>query len=610
MATDEAKERRRDEWFELFQAYTAAAQCILYVRFIVLTLQSSGMHPAVVALRENKTVWIETNGERRDLSRAEVEAMVRDVESANGPQMVGFMLGLGGAIGQLHEYRRAICNVDELYDADRSGVFRALDFTEGSALGLAYRVFERVLSTLCISSSFLISQRVSRERLREAIEAEFRPGWLSGALWALNTFEKLDVGELHVALNREHRKAKQALDEMRRDKGLRHSAIEPHQLVVISMSEEITDMDRLKAVQLRIRALANEHPWFAEALRAAFLDFNALLDRRQAEQKALDAREADMAYDLLRRGMLRDPQPETANDCIMHKVTGLCPALLAEELKKFPRSEALPKDVEQRGAAAALSAMEWSRTYNDHGLAKSAAKSMADDYNTKINAGTHVPFTWWVVMPRPADWSQPLDPYELDAETLACYSELDYLTIALYRLGGLADTGAIRPRVPEPADTGDMIHDVGLRLVWENRLACFDEPGRKVTEPDPVKFPPGVAQQMLDDVEVWFRSEVERRAELDDELGVVVPTMADLAAAVGISNDTFGRVREAAGIVTTETGAAASHRRYSPTEVDRLIDAALNGAFRERIAMAEKWAKWGNKSAKRLQGRNKAANGK
>jgi hypothetical protein len=72
------------------------------------------------------------------------------------------------------------------------------------------------------------------------------------------------------------------------------------------------------------------------------------------------------------------------------------------------------------------------------------------------------------------------------------------------------------------------------------------------------------------------------------------PTMRDLADEVGISDDTFGRIRSRAGIAVAETGGAARKRPYPPDEVARLITAALGGGFLEGKTIAAKWAKWGN----------------
>jgi len=70
------------------------------------------------------------------------------------------------------------------------------------------------------------------------------------------------------------------------------------------------------------------------------------------------------------------------------------------------------------------------------------------------------------------------------------------------------------------------------------------------------------------------------------------PTMGDLVAEAGISNDTFGRVRKLAGIEVELKGGAARNRRYSPKEVTDLIDAAARGNFMERRKMQEKWKRW------------------
>lgn len=71
------------------------------------------------------------------------------------------------------------------------------------------------------------------------------------------------------------------------------------------------------------------------------------------------------------------------------------------------------------------------------------------------------------------------------------------------------------------------------------------------------------------------------------------PTVGDLAGEAGVSLETVGRVRHAAGIVVKLRGGAARTRRYTAAEVDQMIEAALAGRFFERKRMASKWAKWG-----------------
>jgi hypothetical protein len=72
----------------------------------------------------------------------------------------------------------------------------------------------------------------------------------------------------------------------------------------------------------------------------------------------------------------------------------------------------------------------------------------------------------------------------------------------------------------------------------------------------------------------------------------LLPTGQDLAIEAGISDDTFRRIRNAAGIVVKLKGAAARTRRYKQREVDALISAALGGAFTDRRGIAAKWKRW------------------
>lgn len=78
-----------------------------------------------------------------------------------------------------------------------------------------------------------------------------------------------------------------------------------------------------------------------------------------------------------------------------------------------------------------------------------------------------------------------------------------------------------------------------------------------------------------------------------------LPTMRDLIDAIDpvISDDTFRRIRDAAGIEVKLKGAAARNRRYTPSEVDGLIVTVLAGSYIERTAAAEAWARWGTQKA-------------
>lgn len=72
------------------------------------------------------------------------------------------------------------------------------------------------------------------------------------------------------------------------------------------------------------------------------------------------------------------------------------------------------------------------------------------------------------------------------------------------------------------------------------------------------------------------------------------PTLRDLCSTVGISNDTFRRIRESAGILVKERGGAARIRAYSADEVDRMIRAATRDHRLEAESIKLKWSMWGN----------------
>jgi hypothetical protein len=77
-------------------------------------------------------------------------------------------------------------------------------------------------------------------------------------------------------------------------------------------------------------------------------------------------------------------------------------------------------------------------------------------------------------------------------------------------------------------------------------------------------------------------------------------TIDELCAASPMSRDTFGRIREAAGI-TAERGRAGATRRYSRAEVRRMIDAGPIATSKTATELEAAWGKWADPAARTPQ---------
>ena len=105
---------------------------------------------------------------------------------------------------------------------------------------------------------------------------------------------------------------------------------------------------------------------------------------------------------------------------------------------------------------------------------------------------------------------EPPDPYALGWRELQRLPEADRRTIMLHRLGGLADLGCFDGDliVPEPVpcasgpgDWEGLAHDAPAMAVWRARLpAAWDDHNTPAPAPDPTRFPPDLAEQMLEAV--------------------------------------------------------------------------------------------------------------
>ncbi|MCP3903279.1 MAG: hypothetical protein GY715_06545 [Planctomycetes bacterium] len=66
-------------------------------------------------------------------------------------------------------------------------------------------------------------------------------------------------------------------------------------------------------------------------------------------------------------------------------------------------------------------------------------------------------------------------------------------------------------------------------------------------------------------------------------------TKSELVAKASISDSTFDRIREAAGVKASESGGRGQQRRFSPAELAKLIEATEAGTFRSKTATANSW---------------------
>ena len=182
----------------------------------------------------------------------------------------------------------------------------------------------------------------------------------------------------------------------------------------------------------------------------------------------------------------------------------------------------------------ALAALDRDTAYQAAGGSEDQAAEMSAEYKASVAGRNYVSRSWKVVMACPADWKIPADPRSLDRRELTRFSETEYLTIALFRLGGLHDVGAIRPLIPEPTGGGEWLARSHAYGTWWER-APIDGTTWKEREPQlaPEFLPPEVAEQMLKYLEEWVNVNTDRE-------GVASGPSADRGGAKKLGTDVRG----------------------------------------------------------------------
>jgi len=222
-----------------------------------------------------------------------------------------------------------------------------------------------------------------------------------------------------------------------------------------------------------------------------------------------------LARELLARHHLVDPNVNIYSCGRFVRIEGMCPVGLADLLKKHGGGE-LPKNLEAESAAAALAALDRDTIYQDRDLPTENREAMAAQTRAYLKGGEYVEFVWKVMVLQPADMRETANPYSLHRTHLNRFNPTDYLTIALYWLGGLADVGKQQPIVPDhaavavgPVTAASMEEYVARRL----RLPIVDNDHHKHSPGlDVCKLPADVAEQMLASVEPWAEGEATNRA--------------------------------------------------------------------------------------------------
>jgi hypothetical protein len=274
-----------------------------------------------------------------------------------------------------------------------------------------------------------------------------------------------------------------------------------------------SDESRLVAVQARVRALAREHDGFADAIRAAYGDYLALVDVHHRESQDLDRRERRLALAVLEQGRLRDPltEGEANTPCTFVRFWGLCPMALADALEGRTPSAWTSAELDRASAEAGLAALRVN--LDREANASDSAGSWTPEDRAAVQAGTHKVYRWEVMVAKPNDWQPPVHPDSMELEDLRGYPIAKYHTIVMHTLGALADAGSSRPIVPLPEKAGDPFQHVIARLRWHRRSPT--ESGRN-DSPEPqllsAMLPPALAEQMLAYAEDWIASQLPTRS--------------------------------------------------------------------------------------------------
>lgn len=264
------------------------------------------------------------------------------------------------------------------------------------------------------------------------------------------------------------------------------------------------DIARLVAVRKRTLELVRGRQWLRQAFQQAFADVQRMCDRRSAECEGERRRELEAARELLVKGEFGDSKSQHPVGRV--RFEGLCPASLARQIDgRDP--EGLAASVRRRSAAAALAALDRHIVIQSKDTPEEQKSKLFDEEKAAVSAKKYVRFAWTVFPPHLSEWKEPPDPRSLARDDLGALTDADYRAAALYHLGGLADVGAARPLVPQPAETGDLMRDAPAYAAWTARFPIRQGVlGSHEADLSPARLPPELADEMLAVIAEWVQT--------------------------------------------------------------------------------------------------------
>jgi hypothetical protein len=273
--------------------------------------------------------------------------------------------------------------------------------------------------------------------------------------------------------------------------------------------DEARKIERLEAVRSQVRALMCSNPRVAEAFKKAVPAYVDLIRSFLEENRSGYARQLELARSVLERGLLTDPAAPGGLMSLRVQFPGLCPVALAPWVLGGEDLEKASAEIVSSLAKGAASALDCYTRFESPDLPDDDRTAMTAESREAVESGEFVDVHWEIEVRRPPDWIDPVPPWNIEPEHLRRLSDADYRTVAIFHLGGLADIRATRERILELDDSAcdEGIQELLDLLASDARFPIGGNEDPDKDEITPLRFPPDVAEEMLEWVERRSRKE-------------------------------------------------------------------------------------------------------